>query len=350
MEMNTRLQVEHPVTEAITGVDLVAWQLQVAAGGSLPLSQAELTMSGHAFEARLYAEDVPAGFLPATGTLAHLAFPASARIDTGVAAGCEISPWYDPMIAKITVHGPDRATALRNLSQALAQTQIAGVTTNLGFLQRLAGHDGFAVGDVDTGLIARDTEALCAKPQVEATRVALAAVTASIIDQTHRGFALWSPLEWQVPLACGEDWFDVRIAALGGAEFQVSYGGAQVILTRTASGWKANGTRLPEACLHGDHVTVFGPDPITFDIPDPLARGGDGAGGDHVLSPMPGLVQMVAVAPGDTVSAGDRMVVLEAMKMEHVLRAPRDGVVLAVNAAAGDQVIAGATLVSLEPL
>jgi 3-methylcrotonyl-CoA carboxylase alpha subunit len=350
MEMNTRLQVEHPVTEAITGVDLVAWQLQVAAGAPLPVSQDELTITGHAFEARLYAEDVPAGFLPATGVLAHLDFPDDARIDTGVVAGSEISPWYDPMIAKITVHGPDRAAALRDLSRALAQTQIAGLTTNLGFLQRLAADADFVAGDVDTGLIGRKLDVLAASPQVDIGRVALAALTAEMTEAPHEGFALWEPLRWSVPLALGDAALDVRVTARGAAAYTVRLGDQTLQLTHSADGWAADGKRLPDALRHGNQLTVFGPDPITFDIPDPLARGSDAAGGDHVLAPMPGLVQAVAVSVEMAVSQGDAMVVLEAMKMEHVLRAPRDGVVLAVNTSAGKQVIAGATLVSLVPL
>ncbi|MDH3265118.1 MAG: ATP-grasp domain-containing protein, partial [Paracoccaceae bacterium] len=148
MEMNTRLQVEHPVTEAVTGLDLVEWQLRVAAGEGLPMGQEEIPLRGHAFEARLYAEDAEKGFLPATGRLAHLRFPAWARADTGVRAGDTISPWYDPMIAKIVVHGATRDETLARLSRALAETEVAGTVTNLGFLSRLSRHEGFAAGDV----------------------------------------------------------------------------------------------------------------------------------------------------------------------------------------------------------
>src|SRR6056297_3221962 len=165
MEMNTRLQVEHPVTEAITGVDLVEWQLRVASGEGLPKGQEELQITGHAFEARLYAEDVPKGFLPATGRLAHLAFPDGARADSGVRAGDEISPFYDPMIAKLITHGPSRAAALRKLSRALERCEVAGTVTNLAFLGALAGHEGFAKGEVDTGLIGRDLDALVVAPK-----------------------------------------------------------------------------------------------------------------------------------------------------------------------------------------
>ena len=158
MEMNTRLQVEHPVTEAITGVDLVEWQLRVAAGEPLPRRQEELAIAGHAVEARLYAEDPAKGFLPAIGTLTHLGFPDGVRVDAGVRAGDAISPWYDPMIAKVIAHGPTRAIALGKLARALDATRVAGCTTNLGFLARLVRQGDFAAGRVDTGLIERDLD------------------------------------------------------------------------------------------------------------------------------------------------------------------------------------------------
>ena len=156
MEMNTRLQVEHPVTEAITGVDLVEWQLRVAAGEALPVAQSDLSINGHAFEARIYAEDVPKGFLPATGTLTHLQFPPAARIDTGVREGDSISPWYDPMIAKLTVHGATRGSALNQLERALRRTDIGGLVTNVSFLCVLSAQPEFVAGTIDTGLIGRN--------------------------------------------------------------------------------------------------------------------------------------------------------------------------------------------------
>ena len=192
MEMNTRLQVEHPVTELITGVDLVEWPLRVASGESLPAQQDDLSITGHAFEARLYAEDVPKGFLPATGTLTHLSFPESCRADSGVRAGDTISPWYDPMISKVIVHGPTRAIALSRLSQALAETEVGGTVTNLAFLGALAAHEGFAAGEVDTGLIARDLEQLVKAPEVKPEHKAAAAMQAlGLIDGScETGFTL----------------------------------------------------------------------------------------------------------------------------------------------------------------
>ncbi|MEO1638993.1 MAG: biotin carboxylase N-terminal domain-containing protein [Pseudomonadota bacterium] len=342
MEMNTRLQVEHPVTEAITGVDLVAWQLRVAAGERLPVAQADLAITGHAFEARLYAEDVPAGFLPATGTLDHLAFPSDARIDSGVEAGSDISPWYDPMIAKVTVHGPDRAAALAKLRAALVATEVAGTVTNLCFLRRLARHAGFAAGDVDTGLIGRDADVLCRPEVPTAQAIAVAAVEAAGIARGPiTGFTLWGSLIHQVSLTDGNRAYDLRLIVDDQDHCRVAVDGYWVTLRWTEAHWGQKALR------HGNQVTVFGDETITFQIPDPLDRTSDAAGGDTVLAPMPGLVRQVAVSAGDNVAAGDRLIVLEAMKMEHVLRAPRDGVLESVAVAEGDQVVAGAVMARL---
>ncbi|NNF25292.1 MAG: ATP-grasp domain-containing protein, partial [Rhodobacteraceae bacterium] len=202
MEMNTRLQVEHPVTEAITGVDLVEWQLRVASGEGLPMGQDALAIDGHAVEARLYAEDVPAGFLPATGRIAHLDFPRGVRVETGVRRGDAITPWYDPMIAKLVAHGRTREAALAALSRALAETRIAGLTTNLAFLRGLTEHADVRAGRVDTGLIGRDAKALSAPPRPCARSIALAALAALGLGRAggHAGFALWAPLTWRADL------------------------------------------------------------------------------------------------------------------------------------------------------
>jgi len=343
MEMNTRLQVEHPVTEAITGVDLVEWQLRVAAGEALPARQEELSISGHAFEARLYAEDVPAGFLPATGVIDHLVFPETARVDSGVTAGDEISPWYDPMIAKVTVHGPDRARALRSLSAALDATQVAGTVTNLDFLRLLARDVAFGAGDVDTGLIDREKEILCAKPVPAARDWAIAAVHAAVLpDDPLTGFTLWQPLQRQIALRFGDEERVVVLRVTHANSCTVQSGDLTVQLQRRAGGWGV------PAILYGDQITVFGAQSFTFTRVDLLDRASTGAGGDTVLAPMPGLVRDVAVSAGQTVTEGARLVVLEAMKMEHVLRAPRDGVIADVTVVTGDQVTAGSLMVRLE--
>ncbi|MEL6601551.1 MAG: 3-methylcrotonyl-CoA carboxylase, partial [Pseudomonadota bacterium] len=190
MEMNTRLQVEHPVTEMVTGLDLVELQLRVASGEKLPFAQDDVSLSGHAFEARIYAEDVPKGFLPAIGTLTHLSFPDDARADSGVRAGDTISPYYDPMIAKLIVHGPTRGAALNMLHRALSGTRIAGSVTNLAFLAQLCRDPDFAQGDVDTGLIERNIDDLTAEAVAPSEVVAIAALAALGLAETASGHHL----------------------------------------------------------------------------------------------------------------------------------------------------------------
>ncbi|MEQ6203652.1 biotin carboxylase N-terminal domain-containing protein [Sulfitobacter sp. HNIBRBA2951] len=352
MEMNTRLQVEHPVTEAITGVDLVEWQLRVAAGEDLPKAQEELSIEGHSFEARLYAEDVPKGFLPATGTLTHLAFDPAARADSGVRSGDTISPFYDPMIAKVIVHGPTRDVALARLRQALARCEVAGTVTNLAFLGALAGHGGFRKGEVDTGLIARDIDALTQPPQVEPRHAALAGMAAAgVLDAGGlSGFSLWDPLLQQVALAWDGQAHLLKYEVLG-ADAQRWHVGEKVVEAQRIGGqWQIGGQLAPQVAVAGDTVTVFDGYGLVFELVDPLLQAAGAQGdGNLVEAPMPGLVRDVFASVGQQVSAGDRLAVLEAMKMEHALLAARDGVVAEVLAVAGDQVEAGAALVRLEP-
>ena len=347
MEMNTRLQVEHPVTELITGVDLVEWQLRVASGEPLPARQEDLHIQGHAFEARLYAEDVPAGFLPATGTLAHLQFPASARIETGVRQGDTISPWYDPMIAKIVTHGATRAIALRALESALVDTEVAGSVTNLDFLIALTRHEGFRGGEVDTGLIARDMEALVAASEPDPRARALGVIgLAGLADPSVRGGAtLWQPLRRTIGWDGGEAVLEVE----GPGAARVTLDGTTHDVRWQGDRWWVDGhLRRNRIVSHPAGISVFGGRSLTLTPVDPLDRAGAETGGGLTLSPMPGLVKSVDVEPGQTVTAGDRLCVLEAMKMEHSLTAARDGVVAEVLARAGDQVEAGAPLIRLE--
>jgi len=351
MEMNTRLQVEHPVTELITGVDLVEWQLRVASGEGLPMQQDDLTISGHAFEARLYAEDVPKGFLPATGTLSHLAFPEGVRADSGVRAGDTISPWYDPMISKVIVHGPSRAAALRQLDDALARTEVAGTVTNLAFLGALTRHAGFAAGDVDTGLIARDLDSLAAAPEVRAEhKIAAAMVALDVIDaKPEMGFTLWADLHRSVTLEAQGERFEASVEVSGPDRQDWTLDGDMFAVNRMGSGWVISGTALPPYAKSGDAITIFDGYGLSFKVVDPLDRAAGAAGdGNLVEAPMPGLVKAVFAEAGAAVKEGDRLAILEAMKMEHSLLAARDGVVAEVLAQAGDQVEAGAALVRLD--
>ena len=352
MEMNTRLQVEHPVTEAITGVDLVEWQLRVASGEGLPKRQEELSINGHAFEARLYAEDVPKGFLPATGRLAHLKFPDGARADTGVRTGDEISPFYDPMIAKLITHGATRAGALRRMSAALDHCEVAGTVTNLAFMGALTRHAGFAAGDVDTGLIDRDLDDLVVLPAPEPCDVALAALAALDLlgpGGFETGFSLWTPLTRTIHLRREAEEFAVRVTTLDADAHDLEVSGARVEARRGGGRWQLDGQIAPRVEVVGHLVSVFRQYGLSFDIINPLDRDTAGAADSDVIeAPMPGLVKALFAAPGQEVAEGDRLAVLEAMKMEHSLLAPRDGVVAEVLADEGVQVTAGAALVRLE--
>lgn len=346
MEMNTRLQVEHPVTEAITGIDLVEWQLRVAAGQALPATQQDLHVYGHAFEARLYAEDVPAGFLPATGHINHLHFSHFARNDTGVRQGDDISPFYDPMIAKVITHGKTRSEALQKLHVALSQTEIIGVTTNLGFLSALCRHEGFSAGQVDTGLIERDIDLLVGSDQPPIPSI-LAALLAAYdpTPQPFLGFTQWGGLKQIVSIKRDDQEFSARVK-IGSEGAIVEYEGESYDLSRTDGVWTLNGTPIPRARKVGHQVSSFGDSPFHFICPDPLDRKTTSAASQTgVLSPMPGLVKRVTVSAGQSVSEGDALLMLEAMKMEHILRAPRDCIIQEVLCSEEQQVQAGDMLI-----
>jgi 3-methylcrotonyl-CoA carboxylase alpha subunit len=355
MEMNTRLQVEHPVTEAITGQDLVEWQLRVAAGEALPLTQGQLSISGWSFEARVYAEDADRGFLPATGTLATLVFPQQARVDTGVRQGDTITPYYDPMIAKLTVHGNTRQEALQQLHRALLQTYTAGAITNVHFLAALCNNESFASGRVDTGLIERDLDSLLALSDSPPAMVAVAALGAlglSHSDDALQGFSLWRSMQRHVCLKSEQtdDVFDVSVSVTGHNEYQIEFEDHSLLAHMFADHVVVNDQVLSATVVkHQQQVQVFCDGCYSFIVPDPLvADRGAEVGGDAIAAPMPGQIKVVNVSAGDKVDEGDALLVLEAMKMEHTLTAPRRGVVAEVAVTVEQQVEAGAVLVSLE--
>jgi len=367
MEMNTRLQVEHPVTEAITGCDLVEWQLLVASGEKLPLQQKELRINGWAMEARIYAEDVEKGFLPATGTLHHLTFPDDARTDTGVRAGDTISPFYDPMIAKLIVHGATRDDARRMLLQALRGSHAAGSVTNINFLSDLLENDDFASGNVDTGLIDRNIDELAGVVVVPQASIAMAALAAAGVVSANSSsaqksvftaFTLWQPLVHTIKLLNhrGEE-IQVVLEGNSAADWQVTVDGRGHSCSLHEDGSATfDGETLNAVChsftpgkAHAAGISVFSDRAWHFTLPDPLdGQGGDDAGGDFISAPMPGLVSLVNVKAGDAVTAGDALIVMEAMKMEHTLTAPRDGAVEEILAEVGDQVEDGAILLRLK--
>ncbi len=359
MEMNTRLQVEHPVTEAVTGLDLVEWQLRVAAGEPLPLSQDQIGLNGHAFEARIYAEDPARDFLPAPGPLLHVSFPDGARIDTGVRGGDRISAHYDPMIAKVTTHAASRSEALFRLRQALGRTHIAGTATNLGFLQALCLDDDFASGRMDTGLIGRKQDTLTHVPAPDDAAVLFAAMAALDLDPARPrfGFRLWGSASRRVELVSDGQLVARDLRLLGPGHIAVEDGDTATefeAVSVSADGMRARcGGRnlLARVARIGGAVSVLLDGRITdFAIIDPLAvEATGGAAENRITAPMTGLVRSVPVQPGSKVGRGDILVVLEAMKMEHSLRAATDGTIEAVHCAVGDNVGDGALLVEFAP-
>ena len=373
MEMNTRLQVEHPVTEAITGLDLVEWQLRVAAGQPLPLQQHQLTRRGHAIEARICAENPEAGFLPATGTLqvarwpAHVAFERSEalpRVDSGVREGDAISPHYDSMIAKLIVWGEDRAQALARLDAALADTHIVGLHTNVAFLRRAVCSRAFATADLDTALIERERDALFG-PSALPRQAAVAAVALELLHESRATETAdpWSRRDgwrlgggdaaWPLSFTEGEETGTARLLQ-GAAGLRLQMGDDTWALeaTRRDGRWDLTlaGRRLSLVVQgQGELRAVFGAaGSRELRLIDPVAQAHAGdahAGG--LKAPMPGKVVAFLAQTGQTVQAGQAVAVMEAMKMEHTLMAPRDGVIEELLYAAGDQVAEGAELVRL---
>lgn len=391
MEMNTRLQVEHPVTEMITGTDLVEWQLRVAAGQPLPKTQDELSINGHAIEARIYAENPEKGFLPSTGTLRHMAAPAAVgfelggslgapaavRIDSGVREGDAISPFYDPMIAKLIVWGSDRTEALARMSQALAEFQIVGLATNIAFLKRLVEGEAFAGADLDTGLIERTSDTLFPAPKAAPAGALALAVTALIGEETDqsavvsanpadpwgnaRGWRLNSAYQRQ--LSFTDDYSagtDLKAYKIGityhAAGWRLEVGGIDAELSLTARDGADLSIKLGASAIHGsvrrdgDVFHVFtGGSHFMLAYEDPMAHAGELEAADgRLTAPMPGKVVAVLTAGGKQVKKGEPLVIMEAMKMEHTIAAPSDGLVEEVLYQVGDQVADGAPLLAFK--
>ncbi|EZP42878.1 3-methylcrotonyl-CoA carboxylase alpha subunit [Stenotrophomonas sp. RIT309] len=372
MEMNTRLQVEHPVTEFITGTDLVEWQLRVAAGQPLPKRQDELAIHGHALEARLYAEDADRGFLPSTGTLRRLRLPtpsANVRVDTGVEEGDSITPYYDPMIAKLIVWDVDRDAALRRMRQALADCQVVGVTTNAGFLRRLVQTDSFANAKLDTALIEREQAALAVTGDGEQALWELAAIAAVASTPAAAADARDPHSPWQA-----QDGWRLGVPAARSVPLQQAERARTLKVWTTADGWRVQcGDAAPKQVVghadgqtlsvqmderrwrlqlqrDGDQLYLFASDgQHRFTLHDPVGESEQAsADAGSLLAPMPGRIVATLVAAGTQVKRGTPLVVLEAMKMEHTLQAPADGTVKGYRAKAGDQVGDGAVLVDFE--
>jgi 3-methylcrotonyl-CoA carboxylase alpha subunit len=377
MEMNTRLQVEHPVTEYITGQDLVEWQLRVASGQPLPMTQDQLSIHGHAIEVRLYAEDPQKGFLPQTGRLDHLVFPpedAFVRVDTGVRSGDTISIHYDPMIAKLIVWADDRPSAVRRLRTALSQTQVVGLGANTEFLLAIASHPAFLAADLDTGFIQRHETDLLPEPAPAGDDVLAFAALGILLDRSAQAQSRaaasgdpYSPWAGNDGWRLNDDAHDTLILREGGADRPVhliyrrgSYrldlpGGA----VEASGRWAEDGTlavdlggRRTSATIvrRGTDITVFhqgGSHRLT--LIEPLAGAEDAeAPGGKLIAPMPGRIIAVLAEAGADVTKGQPLIVMEAMKMEHTIKAPAEGRIAKVRYAVGDQVEDGAELIVFE--
>jgi 3-methylcrotonyl-CoA carboxylase alpha subunit len=375
LEMNTRLQVEHPVTEMITGFDLVEWQLRVAAGETLPASQDAITINGHAIEARIYAEDPERDFAPSTGRLAlfRTAEPSpNVRIDTGFATGDTVTVHYDAMLAKLICHGATRDAALRTLAGALAATDVIGVACNLDLLGRIATHPEFAAGGVDTGFIARHADTLLAAPREPGADVLAAAALFVLAEEADAAAAVaaasadpWSP--WHV-----RDHWWVNLTPVRELPFAFADRPVPVRASRADMGWQlaigesrhiATAACAPDGRLDvvldgmrsrvsvaraGETVTVRrGGETWRLQLPDPMAMAADedDAGG-RLIAPIPGQITQIVAEPDMAVTRGQVMVVLEAMKTVFRLAAPADGVVAAVPCRVGDSVVEGQLLVA----
>jgi 3-methylcrotonyl-CoA carboxylase alpha subunit len=359
MEMNTRLQVEHPVTEAVTGLDLVEWQFRIAAGEPLPLTQDQVPLAGHAVEARLYAEDPERGFLPSTGRLIALQFPAAdgLRIDAGVEAGSEVTPFYDPMLAKLIAHGATRGEALDRLAGALEKTIAIGPRSNLGFLVALARAPAFRGGDFDTGFIDAHLAELGAAPQaLDRAGVALAAqkllarerarVDASIEHEPDQPASPWEATDaWQL---AGTRRLALPLIADGESVLaEITYGARGPLVTVGGAEAAADAFTLAAAeavyvLRHGRQTKVSLRDLV-------LDEAGDQGQGGLVRAPMHGKVLAILVEPGAPVKRGQRLAIIEAMKMEHTLTAPIDGVVAEIGAVQDAQVAEGARIMLIAP-
>ncbi|MDQ3144482.1 MAG: methylcrotonoyl-CoA carboxylase, partial [Pseudomonadota bacterium] len=330
MEMNTRLQVEHPVTEEITGVDLVEWQLRVASGEKLPLRQDELSINGHAIEARLYAEDPSRDFLPSVGRLEKCHLPEEiARVETGFEAGSEVSAFYDPMLAKVIVHAATRPEAILALTDALEGTAVWPIKSNAGFLWRAVNHPAFHLADLTTSFITDHAEELRIDDQPSSEMLRQAA--RELVNQYAlpgfnglNGFRLNASAQMLVRMSIGPKSFEVIAPEDFGGEVYSSKAARDVALVTE------NGVSLGIALDH------------------PRGTVGAAASDGAILAPMPGKVTSVEVATGETVDKGQRLLTLEAMKMEHGLVAPFDGVIAELNTSAGEQVQVDAVLAKIE--
>ena len=361
LEMNTRIQVEHPVTEAVTGIDLVAWQLRVARGEKLPMQQAELSFTGHAIEARVYAENPHEQFLPQTGLLKGVSWPEldGVRVDTGYESDDEVTPFYDPMLAKIIAWGETREVAVLRLEKALTQTALLGVTGNLDFLQACLRHKPFLENQIHTTYVEEHLESLLpASIAEDPGQLAVAAVLLSWSQvQDHDGWGSNKCSAWPLKLSCNEQVTNARVHQKGYDHFLVEVAGTNFAVRLLQ--W--DGLRCTLA-LDGKRINLFaindkdslylqkGTQGAAFhDVTYQRQKKEDASKADQVTSPMSGKVLKVLKAQGNASENGETLIIVEAMKLEHQLTSPRDGVIAAVHVKEGDQVGPDQLLMELEP-
>jgi len=380
MEMNTRLQVEHPVTEMITGQDLVEWQLRVAANEVLPSTQDDLSINGHAFEARIYAEDPDRDFLPATGTLKYLSPPTEnrhVRVDTGVLQGDEVSVYYDPMIAKLVVWDENRTRALARLSKALSEYRVSGLTTNISFLYNLANHPAFVAAELDTAFIGKHHDSLFHSTEEDRIQDLPLASLYLLLRLEQRSRARAGSADPHSPWNAGNAWrlnatglhtggivingrdYDVPVEEIGterNRRFRITVGEKSVIaagelknneLYADIDGYRRRVVVVP----HDDQFTLFTDQgALQFNLRQPDLGDSDAGAGAHAFAaPMNGVIVKQLVEPGSAVEKGQAVLIMEAMKMEHTLCAPTNGTVVEYYCAEGEQVDGGADLLKFDP-
>jgi len=384
MEMNTRLQVEHPVTEMITGTDLVDWQLRVAAGEQIPLKQEEIKVKGHAFEARIYAEDPESDFMPGAGPLDHLDTPtvgSELRVETGVRQGDQVSVHYDPMIAKLVVWSGDRQSALKKTQAALRDYHVVGLSTNIQFLMNLAAHPAFQAAEVDTEFIPRHHDSLFPPRPLPPSCLAHAALALTLIQRgrvscsqagTKDGFSPFGlnfgarvngSQPHSIVLQDGDSENKLSLQETSPGTWCVSVNGSDLSVTDVSVSPTGDADKVTVRCsvdgvmtsstilTQGSSVHVFTVDGLhSLEVPAPAYQQASSSSGsiDDPVAPMPGVIERVVASPGQQVAKGDPLVVMIAMKMEYVIRASRDGTVDKVNYKQGDTVAKGTVLVKLQ--
>jgi len=346
MEMNTRLQVEHPITEEITGIDLVAWQFDVAMGMPMEKKQKDISIKGHSFEARIYAEDPNNQFLPDTGKVTHLHFPSNIRVDTGIRTGDIVSPFFDPILAKIVSHGKDRSSALSNLKKALKDTEIVGVKTNLNFLYNLTENSEFKLGVVQTALIEQNIEKLISYKPISTQAIIAAALSYFSPKPDHFSYSHWVSITHKIQLLCENRAIDIEFSQPDFNKLEISFFGKSYdVIFNKKNDWSFEGNQLPVAKKLDDEILVSDGRQFLFKLQNSFENKKEtNLENSDILSPMPGMVSKIYIENGCEVLTGQRILALEAMKMEYEVVAPNDCFIKTLNFKVGDFVQSGEKL------